>query len=540
MLRRGAPIRPAFKHFVAAPLLSSATRRVCVVAAGLALLAGLIVPEGDRWEVRAGAGQSAASVAQARGPVQHTAPQERVVSSGGAERPEHQQTYKRLGLHVTETELRAWRTRSEKGPFRVRGDYASNSPGDWERIVSNAAYFERRPNSALWDGPSRNNPGGCVRRAGSRPSEGWEPPVRGASALRDAAFVALIRDDRALAQRVKKSLLRQTSLPGVQFDSARRWCRGTIQDGNPGFMIATWMSKLLFAADYLEARDSDFFTASERSALRSWFTAAARWAQGETDAMLDTAFVDRDAGDYRVSDDLEHDWQRSLYAGGPQARPVHRQFNNRNARMARFVVLTGIKYDILPFREHGKQYVKEALAYSYFPEGVLGEFERWTNRDADLGWKYAAEMTGAMLSIADHLARSGDRELYRYDTTEGVYGTQGMHRSGSPKSLHTLVRDILSYVDGTYKRFAGARGDRIDSVSRGTGERRLNDLQVIMGNSYFDDPWVRNVYTRRAPGAPGYPAEPSRGSGNPASGEHGLYPGVLFMFGGLEGLKVYP
>ncbi len=220
-----------------------------------------------------------------------------------------------------------------------------------------------------------------------------------------------------------------------------------------------------------------------------------------------------------------------------------RRYNNRAARLARFVTLVGITQDNAAFVSHGKRFVKEFLQFSYYPQGAVGDFERWSSSDPTKGWKYSAETVGALLTIADHLSRSGDNELYAYTTTGGALGTQGSHHSGRPKSLGTLVEDLMRYVDNSWKRYgtdqdsrAGTVGYRISSVNNLTGEGRLNDLQIIMGNRYYQSDYVRRVYTRAASGAPAYPATPKSGSGEVEGGEAGTYPGMLFMFGGLEHL----
>jgi len=60
----------------------------------------------------------------------------------------------RLGLHVTSAELAVWQTRSTSGPYKSNGDVSTNSPGDWDRIVSNKNSFESSPTSGRWAGPT--------------------------------------------------------------------------------------------------------------------------------------------------------------------------------------------------------------------------------------------------------------------------------------------------------------------------------------------------------------------------------------------------
>ena len=180
-----------------------------------------------------------------------------------------------IGLHVSAAELREWRSRSASGPYRRTGDVSRNSPGDWDRIEQYAGAFMRNPAAGHWRGPSKNNPGGCVLRGSRGTDWGYEPPVREASQLRDAAFYALVKNSDRHADTVKSRLLAQAKERGVDFSNTSRWCKGKILDGNPGFMISTWLTKHLFAMDYLEAHDPKAFSESERALLHAWFSRAA-------------------------------------------------------------------------------------------------------------------------------------------------------------------------------------------------------------------------------------------------------------------------
>lgn len=449
----------------------------------------------------------------------------------------------RLGLHVTEAELETWRQRTANGPYKTRGDESANSPGDWDRIVSNAQGFKNNPDASFWRGAVANNPGGCLVRDGGKGSDPrYSPPMEPADRLRDAAFYAMVRDDAAYADVVKDLLLRQAVVDELDFTNTKRYCTGVLLDVGPSFEFATWLNKLLFAADYLEVRDPNAFTASQRKRLDAWFAAAATWMKGDIDIKLNELFVDREADDFRLTARGRGDSKgdRITYLGGPEAKTLHRRFNNRNARMARFVGIVGVDQGNAEFIRTGKDYVEDSIRFGYFPEGATGDFERWTSSMPIKGWKYANEWAGALVSIADHLSRAGDDSLYQFSTTEGALGTEGRHHSGAPKSLHTLIADLYGYVDGTHVRYGTDRDSqrtgeyRIDSVDEKANDHRVSDTMLIMANRYYQDDYLKSVYTRTAKGAPGYPQKPGSGMGDPWSGEHGLYPGMLFMFGQTE------
>ena len=67
----------------------------------------------------------------------------------------------------------------------------------------------------------------------------------------------------------------------------------------------------------------------------------------------------------------------------------------------------------------------------------------------------------------------------------------------------------------------------------------IGDNNTALPNLFYQNAYIKSIYMRTAPGAPGYPANPGGGGTEARGGEWGIYPGVLFMFGDMEG-KVSP
>lgn len=425
------------------------------------------------------------------------------------------------GLHCTDEELAVWRRRAVHGPFRVANDHSTHTPGDWERIEDNARTFLGDPELHGWDGPDGD---GCVSPAAEAPTE------VGASALRDAAFRALVVGDRSAARTVADALLRHARRDALDFDDAERWCAGRLHDLNPGFEIANWLTKLLYGYDYVGPRG---FTDREVAELDDWFAAAARFFAAELDSDLDPLFADRAAG--RLSDELREEpyCGRSLYVGGPVSCRIHRSYNNRRASMARFVGLVGIHQQDAELQRTAARFVEELVTYSIFPDGSMGEFERWDDRLPDLGWAYATQTLAAAVTVADAFARAGDPSLYEFETSEGAYGTEG-----GPRSLLGAVRAIGGYVDGTYDRYAGEEdgaGDpsRLIDGSH-DGWQSLHDISLAPVLRYAADPYLQAMVLRTGRGMPPYPEEPAPIGRHPVwTGDSGTYPAVLFMFADL-------
>lgn len=441
-------------------------------------------------------------------------------------------------LHVTPEELAVWRERAENGPYRLPGDVSENSPGDWQRIVSRANDFLDRPDWRHW----RGNPDErCYQRKDPAPHD--EP----ATNIRDAAFVYLVTGDDRYRDAARDELLALASEPGTDFGNEDRWCTGAIRDINPGFEIANWFTKLLFAYDYL---GEETFTATEHARLANWFIEAGHFFERELHYDLSANFPGRLDDDYRLSDSAMRrnaSCSATSHHGGWEICSLAMYYNNRRATYARFAGLVGIKFDDGVLRDRAERFAREWILYSMYPDGTVGEFERWTSSLPDLGWDYAAVVHSSIVTLADHLARSGDPSLYEYVTTDGRFGTGGGDPPG--KSLLSGIRNLQSYLLPSTKRYAtddrGRVGDskvRIDGVHHPTGWDSAADVVIVPANLYYQDPDVRAIYTREAAGTRPYPSRVApRGPDVPWTGDWGIYPGVLFMYGGLEGaVDPYP
>lgn len=428
-------------------------------------------------------------------------------------------TIQRIGLHVSDQELRRWRDRAADGPYRIEGDVSSGSPGDWDRIVDSAKEFRDNPDGARWDGPDAGEDG-CV------PQWAEEPPTAEAAGLRDAAFIYLLTGDSEYGDLVKQELLIQSEQDGLDFSDEDLWCSRVILDVNPGFNIAQWLTTLLYAYDYL---GPDFFEDAQRRQLDKWFVAGADWLLRDLDHSLSNLFEDRSAGDYSL-ESIDPMYGDSIaYLEGPRIGTVARHYNNRRAAQIRLVALSGVKFDVRHHLEAAKRFVKEYLAFSVYPEGAGGDYHRWRSDRPAAGWSYQANALGSMITIADAFARVGDSELYEYVADCGLHGTEG-----GEKSLLSSALDQYRYIDGTFERYAARSVSDVRDESRISGYG-VHDIWVAQANVYYKSQELRERYLRTGDDMPPYPVSPpTNGPFDPWTGEGGTYPGVMFMFGDLE------
>lgn len=428
----------------------------------------------------------------------------------------------RSGLHFTAAELAVWRQRAQTGPYRDAGDAGVNSPGDWTRVKNNAAAFLAAPNNDRWNGPSQNS-GGCVPQ--------WADEPKGGSRIRDAAFYYLITGDLAYRDAVKTELLSQAQTPGVNFANRNRWCLDVIGEINPGFAIAEWMTRHLFAYDYLGA---DNFTTNERAILDQWFREGAVFHQNDTDRPLERLFVDRNNGNYTPRSTDPRFGSSIGYYGSPKIGTIARHYNNRRAAQIAYVGLVGAHQNIPSYKTSAKLFVKEYLMFGVYPEGFTADFQRFTSTNPQGGWTYAANLAGNAITIADTLARTGDTDLYNFTTSTGLHGT-----AGGSKNLRFVMRQMSHYVDGTHKRHGTDQAANTTNAYLINGKHKdwtsIHDLVMIHGNRFYKDTYVHGVYTRTAANTDPYPSKPvNNGPSHVSEGPGGTYPAMLFMYGQME------
>jgi hypothetical protein len=160
----------------------------------------------------------------------------------------------RLGLHVTQEELKCWRQRAgldAQGAngitcpvkYKISGDVSSNSPQDWTKITNNAG---TALSNGRWTGQTTN---ACVTSGSSLGdilSKGNE--------VRDAAFYYLVTGDLNKRNKVINELVAQIAEAGTDFSNSARWCVVAANHDN-WFRTALWIAKIIYAYDYLLSGD---------------------------------------------------------------------------------------------------------------------------------------------------------------------------------------------------------------------------------------------------------------------------------------------
>lgn len=429
------------------------------------------------------------------------------------------------GIHFTPEELQIWRQRAESGPYKNAGDVSPTSPGDWTRIMNHA--------NAFLQSPSKD------RYLGGKGNYASEPHSNHVN-MRDAAFVYLITGQKKYLDAVKKELMAQIAVPEMD---VTKW---DLVGDTHRFTAAEWFVRLLFSYDYIK----DGLTHAEKQKLDQYFLNVGKFYANNINHYHEMLFPDRLAGDYtKKGRDAASGAMSKQYthinkdgSKGNQLSVLSAWYNNRKASMMRAVGLIGVFLDNQELIKHTKLFIKEMIMFSVYPDGTMGEYNRNGNYgNPQAGMIYSGINIQMSVEVADALARKGDFELYEYETSKGLWGTEG-----GKKSIRLMVKNFYDQVSYKVERYTGSVDikNRIDIENEFGGnygiEKWAHDVWFSMGNVYWKDEYFKSVYLRKV--GPPYADKNLSGCGSvswPWSGAGAVYPGVLFMFGQMEG-KVWP
>lgn len=430
------------------------------------------------------------------------------------------------GLLWNSTMLEDWQTRAASGPYRNAGDLTPNSPGDWSRIVANADAF-RAGTTQPW------NPGVAPidKNESDAATEGRDAGFN----LRDCAFRWLVLGDTADRDAAKSHLLAELRQPWMDVTNADWWVQGGnyYLDVNPLFVITELWTRYLLTYAFL---GDDTFTAAERTEVRGIMEAAASFAVAEYNAQgyLDQ-FVDRVAGTITAGVDVAETYNGSTlaYTAGPEMALITHRMNNRRMIMNRYVGLVAAKWGDATLLDAARQQVVDYVRFGIYPSGALSDFYRETATDASLGWGYSAAALSSAVEVATAFYfGQGDRTLADYvsdvgSTTGPSSGpvADGTTDDGSSISLHQGARMLAKYVDQNVYARTGVR-----SAVAIDGSGKVHEAYIGIGNILWNDDYLHNIIARSVSGVGDW----STATSPVYEGNGRAYPGILFMFGGIN------
>ncbi|MEM1136627.1 MAG: malectin domain-containing carbohydrate-binding protein [Bacteroidota bacterium] len=423
-------------------------------------------------------------------------------------------------MYYTDEEINIWKQRAGLVPgnklYNSSGDAGQNTPGDWENILRNANVFITNPLSEVWNGDLSIS-----------------PYTRGIG-MRDAAFTYLLTNDNKYLNAAKAMLLQQADVPNTKFAN---W---QYVSDTKAFHEGDWISRLFYGYMYIRTAISD----SERNKLDKWFLDAANYFANNIHEDIKKNFPNRLNGDYSTrgnvarSGAMQNNFAYIDANGNARNRLswLSAWYNNRRFSQLRVVGLAGVMFNDANLIKHAKAFVTEWLKYSVFPDGSMGEYQRNGNYgNAQNGMIYGSINIQVSIEIADLLARAGDISLYQYETSEGLHGTEG-----GKKSIYLTIETYYKQIDKQVTMYYGSvnEANRIDQISS-RGIHWINDIWFAKANIYYKDEFFKNVYTRKSGGVETYPSSGLGTAGpirSPWGGSGGVFAGILFMYGQMEGL----
>ncbi|WP_020528950.1 choice-of-anchor D domain-containing protein [Flexithrix dorotheae] len=496
----------------------------------------------------------------------------------------------RKGLFYTEEEISIWRERAGISPgktlYKTKGDVSQNSPGDWDRILSDAVtaitspgndrfnnYDTHSPIAELWNskccGPSNSGrPIYGDSRKDVVDDKEPRPHTNGdhsANSVMHAGFTHLLLGDKGtltvggksytgkdFANAVRKELLHYSSDKYLDFSNRSRWVVGPkgFADRNPGFFIAEWCSKMLFAYDY--TKYSEVYSSAEKAKIENWIKNAAIFFDAVYNTNLDEAFDGgRKYNNYgSVSNSNLHKYANHTYDNGEPIYYFSTNYNNRRSAQFRFSFLVGLFLNEKYLIDNGVKVFKEWIVFGTFKDGSHADMYRGGGGSrVNTGINYTSACVDHAISMADAYARKYDNSLYDYETNETeLQKFFPDSQKGKPwyknlavngKSLKNVINSFVRYFDQSYGNSRTWGGVKISTSSK------AYDTWVSQANIYYygkDPEWAKNVksiYTRQKSGTIAYPSNPTNGSFNGWGGCAYAYPSKLFLFGQMEG-KVWP
>lgn len=446
----------------------------------------------------------------------------------------------RLGLFHTAEEVVIWKQRRLNGPYKTSGDVSNLSPGDWDqRILPRAQAFLANPSSFRYTGGNVTLSGSCVTNTSGTSG----PGLQQGREMRDAAFYYLLTGDTAYSTAVRTELLAQVAVSGVDFTNTSKWSHNTgcltgVVD--PSYQLGDWVTRLMLAYDWTK----DTFSAGQKTTVETWFSEAAtffQWFHTDNPNGPGKRWPNRSTDTY-TSSPMALGSCNSMYFGSPDWCQWHDAWNNLMGVQARTTGLAGILLNNQTMIDHSKRFAREYFAYNVWPDGSIGELQRWLPSNRQHGISYAGTGLANIVYLAEALARNGDDSLYTFTTTSGFNGS-----NGGPKGMEMVWQRYFEYRDHTITRYASSTtadnvaANIIDGVDdHNNNQQDIKEIAASIANKYYQSNYFKSHYMRTIGGVvPGYGTNIRGGSDQyqGAGGGAGYpFPGVLFMFGQMETL----
>ena len=409
-----------------------------------------------------------------------------------------------LSMLVASNEIALWQQRAANGPFRVAGDFSSNSPGHWSEMQSDAS---ANWSSARWSGPPELNSDGSVARLGQTSGRtANDPPgetMRMGYRMKGAAYVAVTTNDAQMARNILAEIRWHSQQSRLNFANKTLYPDNHFNDLNPLFMICLWMSSLILAYDACTA------IVDKDEGIENWLTGLAGAAHGNLLSLTTSLFPNRGSDSYTsratwVDDRVGY---QSRLSNGDTVGNMHvgLWYNNRRMDMAAVQGLVGVLTNNSFHLEWSKRFVREWVMFANnLNHWTNSDFHRGSDSNPQQGVNYDLNSLARLVYFMEALARSGDTSLYDFSSSEGAnHPTWGTNHQ---KSMKQVLQQRIDMVKGTITaRYTGTgnppsasvAGDEFYRVrTRASDQNReiVPDGVLLMPAAYYNEPdWVPAV-----------------------------------------------
>ena len=471
-------------------------------------------------------------------------------------------------INLSNAEIDQLKIRSTGGPYRTLGDAgAPFTPADYTRILTFANQFRAAPvvpgntNAealTVWTGPLD----GVIGTASSEAS--WQHK-KGTC----AGLVYLITADSTYAVAVRRAVMAQVRLEAtIPLSCVGNWPANSPYE--PGYPESQMLDAMLNEFDFCKDR----FSPSQKDSVNRYLSKSAYYFAGQIHNQLAKSFPDRLKNNYKTGKYLADPKGVAAFNPypifSPPTKPIHLiwlpntfiythsnpdgslgnivprlgvSYNNRTGTKMSFIGRYGVFSGDTTLIWHRKQYSREWLKYSMFPDGTLCEYERGGEyEEPSQGMHYNSINLQSEILFADALARRGDYSQYTYATTEGLHGTQCSFGQ-EPKSLLTAITRYADHCTGERPIYYGLGETRkLISNIAANGKMTPWDYVFAVANKWYKSDKLKCTYLHTRAGSNPYPATGYTTAAKvyvPWMGTGAEMPGVLFMYANLENIEVY-
>ena len=308
------------------------------------------------------------------------------------------------------------------------------------------------------------------------------------------------------------------------------------------FETIPWLTRLLFAYDYLRAGGYAGFTAQERTDITNWFhNAGLVWDTVTVGSITANAMSDAfdDPPDFTCDQWACTDGPvGAVYYGGPTATGPQAVFNNRLSSAGAFSAVVGVFANDATLLAHGKTWMQANIRFGTYADGTVFDEIRWSDCDPPCersAWGHASGTWSSLVGAADTVARTGDPSLYTFQSPGGLNGS-----GGGNVGLFEIMRHVARLANRTVLHYGTTDpGELTDQylITWDSEGHSYWDFVMAVTNIYYQDPEIQTAVTRALQSGITVCTDGQYGCFN---GLYINYPDIPFMFGELDEGQVDP